>query len=108
MVRQGKTLFPAVEVRFLKVALMSKSSQPVDDSDETVVRTDVGSTTSVTITRGTGTRDQEKFTIKGKGRTAEEALDEFETQLEAIEDEFADRIRNLQPSLEDGDEADAQ
>ncbi len=69
-----------------------------------VERSDVGASMSVDITRGTGTRDQEKYSIKGKGKTAEDAIGEFEKQLEAIEDKFAQRIRNLQVEVETGDE----
>jgi hypothetical protein len=68
-----------------------------DDPDEVVERTDVGASIEATITRGTGTRDQEKWRIKGKGRDADEAIDEFETQLDQLEDDLADRVRSLQP-----------
>lgn len=70
-----------------------------------VERSDVGASMSVDITRGTGTRDQEKYSIKGKGKTAEDAIEEFEKQLEAIENEFAQRIRNLQVEVEAEDES---
>jgi len=65
-----------------------------------VERSDVGASMSVDITRGTGTRDQEKYSLKGKGKTAEDAIDEFEKQLEALEQRFAQRIRNLQIEVE--------
>jgi hypothetical protein len=76
----------------------STESNPEDTTH--VERSDVGASMSVDITRGTGTRDQEKYSIKGKGKNAEEAIKEFETQLEAIEQKFAQRIRNLQVEVE--------
>lgn len=89
------------------------NSQPEESSENSteatpetthVERSDVGASMSVDITRGTETRDQEKYSIKGKGKTAEDAIEEFEKQLEAIENEFAQRIRNLQVEVEAEDE----
>lgn len=73
------------------------------DPEDRVERTDVGASVEVAITRGTGTRDQEKYRIKGKGADAAQALDEFEEMLSAVEDEYAERIRALQP-VEEGDD----
>jgi hypothetical protein len=56
---------------------------------------------SVDITRGTGTRDQEKWKLKGKGRNAEEALGELETELDELEERLANRVRNIQPEVSD-------
>ena len=66
--------------------------------DETVARYDKGASITVDIKRGTGTRDQDAWTLKGKGPTAEDALDELETELEAVEERLADRVRALQPN----------
>lgn len=68
-----------------------------NDPTETVERFDTGASISVTLKRGTGTRDQDKWTIKGKGRTSGQALKEFDDQLQELEDELADRVRALQP-----------
>lgn len=76
-----------------------------EGADDVVARTDVGASLQVTLTRGNGTRDQEKWRIKGKGEDAERALEEFEAQLERVENELADRVRALQPCEEaDGGE----
>jgi len=73
---------------------------------ETVERYDTGASISVTLKRGTGTRDQDKWTIKGKGRTSGQALREFDKQLQEVEAELADRVRALQPNADEseGDE----
>jgi hypothetical protein len=71
-----------------------------EDADH-VVRTDEGASIETKIKRGTGTRDQEEFRLKGKGEDAEQALDEFETLLDAVEEDIADRVRNLQTVEED-------
>ena len=76
-----------------------------DSNDvERVERTDVGASLQVEFKRGTGTRDQDKWTIKGKGDTHEQAIEEFETQLEQVEAEFAQRVRDLQVTAEGDDE----
>lgn len=76
-----------------------------DEKEQKVQRSDVGASIEATIKRGTGTRDEDKFRIKGKGEDAEEALRNFETQLEAVENEFAERVRALQPeNVEEDDE----
>ena len=74
---------------------------PRREPDERVERTDVGASIEVAATRGTGTRDQEKWKIKGKGSTAGEALAEFEEVLEAYEAEYSDRVRAIQPEEAD-------
>lgn len=70
-------------------------------ADETVERYDTGASMSVDISRGTGTRDQEKWSLKGKGRDAEEAIEELETQLDAFEERLAERVRNIQPEVDE-------
>ncbi|MDB2283680.1 hypothetical protein PM038_00120 [Halorubrum ezzemoulense] len=69
-----------------------------------VQRTDVGASIAVEFKRGTGTRDQDKWTIKGKGETAAEAIKNFERELEEVEDEFAQRVRDLQVEVTEEDD----
>ena len=80
-----------------------------DDYDETHrhVNESIGASVSVDITRGTGTRDQEKWSLKGKGATAEAAIDELRTQLADVVGELddaalAEQTRAFQP--DGGDE----
>ena len=75
-----------------------------DDYDETHrhVNESIGASVSVDITRGTGTRDQEKWSLKGKGATAEAAIDELRTQLADVVGELddaalAEQTRAFQP-----------
>ena len=68
-----------------------------------VQRTDVGASIAVEFKRGTGTRDQDKWTIKGKGETAAEAIKNFEREIEEVEDEFAQRVRDLQVEVTEED-----
>lgn len=75
------------------------------EPDEIVERVDTGASLRSELTRGTGTRDQEKHRIYGKGADAAEALEEYEEMLEAVEEEYADRVRGLQP-VEEPDEDD--
>ena len=77
--------------------------------DELVEQISTGASMRSEITRGTGTRDQEKHVLKGKGENAEEAMMEYETMLQRLENEYAEQIRNLQPELEEeegGDDGD--
>jgi len=71
-----------------------------------IERTDVGASIEARLKRGTGTRDEDTLTIKGKGENAEEAAVEFEYLLEKYEGEYSDRCRNIQPTHED-DERDS-
>lgn len=84
------------DYKTLKTAYMSDT-----ESTETVERYDTGASMSVTLNRGTSTRDEDKWTLKGKGRNAQEAIGELETQLDELEAELADRVRNLQPEVGD-------
>jgi len=56
------------------------------------------------LKRGTGTRDEDQFTIKAKGETAEEAAAEFEYLLRKYEAEYSDRCRNIQPTYVDDEQ----
>ena len=78
----------------------SDESEPVRDPDDYEKgRADVqsvGTEIRATITRGNDTRDQDKFTIKGRGSNAQEAAEDFDQALsEAEERDFADRLREL-------------
>jgi len=75
-----------------------------EDDVERVERTDVGASLAVEFKRGTGTRDQDKWTVKGKGENAEEAIENFERELEEVEDEFAQRVRDLQVEVTEEDD----
>jgi len=46
---------------------------------EYVERSDVGVSLTLKLTRGTGTRDQDKITAKVKGKTLEDAREDMET-----------------------------
>lgn len=80
---------------------MVTGNSDTDEDVQHVERSDVGASIEVAATRGNGTRDQEKFKIKGKGATAAEALEEFETLLEQYEKEYSDRVRAIQPEEAD-------
>jgi hypothetical protein len=55
------------------------------------------------VKRGTGTRDQDELLIEGRGENAAEAADDFEEALQtAEENEWAERLRNIQPGETDG------
>lgn len=76
------------------------------DPDELVERIDTGASAQVEITRGTGTRDQEKWRLKGKGDDAEQALAELRRELRdvfPVEDDepLGEQVRNFQPELEE-------
>jgi len=64
-------------------------------------RSDVGVSLTVKLTRGTGTRDQDKITAKVKGKTLEDAREDMETLREYIHD-LAEDTRQIQPEEEDG------
>lgn len=53
--------------------------------------------------RGTGTRDQDELQIEARAETAEDARERFEAAMESVE-EYADRLRAIQPSEVDDNE----
>jgi len=56
---------------------------------------------SIDVTRGTGTRDQEKHKLKARGETPEEAAENLSDALAELEDrDVFERARNVG----DGDE----
>ena len=63
---------------------------------EYVERSDVGVSLTVKLTRGTGTRDQDKITAKVKAKTLEEAREDMETLRGYIHD-LAEDARQIQP-----------
>lgn len=65
-------------------------------STEYVERSDVGVSLTVKLTRGTGTRDQDKLTAKVKAKTLEEAREDMETLRVYIHD-LAEDARQIQP-----------
>lgn len=82
----------------------SGSEQAESDSEQAeqlVTRTDIGASIEAKMKRGEGTRDEDRVTIKGKGETAEEALDEFYTLLEQFEEDISSRLRNINPDRSD-------
>ncbi len=67
---------------------------------EYVERSDVGVSLTVKLTRGTGTRDQDKIVAKAKGKTLEDAREDMETLREYIHD-LAEDARQIQPEEEE-------
>lgn len=65
-------------------------------STEYVERSDIGVSLTVKLTRGTGTRDQDKLTAKVKAKTLEEAREDMETLRGYIHD-LAEDARQIQP-----------
>jgi hypothetical protein len=79
------------------------------DPDEIVENISTGASISVDITRGQGTRDQEKWKLKGKGESASVAIEELREQLEAVlgdldDSELGEQVRKFQPEMEDDEE----
>jgi len=83
-----------------------QEAQSQNDSEqltERVERTDVGVSVSCKLKRGTGTRDQDEIRAKVKAETVEKAkadLDDLKPYLQA----FAQEVREIQPSVEAGEE----
>jgi hypothetical protein len=75
----------------------SSTTQSQPDQIEHVERSDVGVSLTVQLTRGTGTRDQDKITAKVKAKTLEEARTDMET-LRAYIDDLAESTRQIQPA----------
>ena len=78
------------------------STEPSEQPSQTeyVERSDVGVSLTVKLTRGTGTRDQDKIVAKAKGKTLEDAREDMETLREYIHD-LAEDARQIQPDEED-------
>ena len=78
------------------------STEPSEQPSQTeyVERSDVGVSLTVKLTRGTGTRDQDKIVAKVKGKTLEDAREDMETLREYIH-ELAEDARQIQPAEAD-------
>jgi hypothetical protein len=78
-----------------------------NDDVERIERTDTGASVQVDVTRGTGTRNQEKWRLKGKGENATMALQELKRELKEVFGEpepgtpLAEQLRNFQPEVEE-------
>lgn len=67
---------------------------------EYIERSDVGVSLTVKLTRGTGTRDQDKIVAKVKSKTLTDAREDMETLREYIH-ELATDCRAIQPDQND-------
>ena len=78
------------------------STEPSEQPSQTeyVERSDVGVSLTVKLTRGTGTRDQDKIVAKAKGKTLEDAREDMEILREYIH-ELAEDARQIQPAEAD-------
>ena len=76
-----------------------QDSEPdaAQDTVEKVERTDFGCSMEARLDRGTGTRDQDRVTIKSKGETAAETIEEFYKLMSEYDTEISDRLRDIQP-----------
>jgi hypothetical protein len=85
---------------------VTDSSQSGDIETELVTQVDEGVRIRSSITRGTGTRDEDDHTIEIERHSVEEALEDLDKALDAFESEYLQRIRNLNPQRErdDGDD----
>ena len=79
-----------------------ESTEPSEQPSRTeyIERSDVGVSLTVKLTRGTGTRDQDKIVAKAKGKTLEDARKDMETLREYIHD-LAEDARQIQPEEAD-------
>ena len=84
---------------------VTDSDQPGDIETEVVTQVDEGVRIRSSITRGTGTRDEDDHTIEIERHSVEKALKDLDKALDAFESEYLQRIRNLNPQRErdDGD-----
>ena len=89
--RMSNSKHPATDVA------KSSTTQSQPDHTEFVERSDVGVSLTVQLTRGTGTRDQDKITAKVKAKTLEDARTDMET-LQAYIDDLAASTRQIQPA----------
>ena len=78
----------------------SSETREQPSQTEYVERSDVGVSLTVKLTRGTGTRDQDKIVAKAKGKTLEDAREDMEILQEYIHD-LAEDARQIQPAEAD-------
>jgi hypothetical protein len=75
------------------VLLLERDVHP----DDLVERYDSGARVRLNIQRGENPRDQEEWTIEGKGQDHEEARAEFDALFDRFRDRWADEARGFQP-----------
>jgi len=75
----------------------SEADQAADIETERVETVDEGVRIRSSITRGTGTRDEDDHTIEIERQSVDEALDDLDKALRAFESEFLQRVRDLDP-----------
>lgn len=67
------------------------------DEETYVERTDVGVSITTELKRGTGTRDQDKHTVKAKDYSLHGAVQKHTEALDYLEREVLDRTREMDP-----------
>jgi hypothetical protein len=76
------------------------TAQDADTESELVKQVDDGVRIRSSITRGSGTRDEDDHTIEIERKTVEEALQDYAKVLAVFENEYLQRVRNLDPQPE--------
>lgn len=84
------------------------SPDPEYDEETYVERTDVGVSITTELKRGTGTRDQDKHTVKAKDHSLHGAIEKHTQALDYLEEEVLDRSRQLDPQRQDQEGKDEQ
>lgn len=69
----------------------------LNDDEIEVEKTSTGVNISSEITRGTGTRDQERHKIKAKGEDFDDAREKHRKGVEYVEEEVLERTREWDP-----------
>lgn len=64
---------------------------------ERIQRYDAGASVKVKMSRGDSPRDQDQWTIEGKGETHMDAAQEFDALLEEYKNRWADDVREIDP-----------
>lgn len=75
--------------------MTDESTDENADPDERIERFDTGVSISVNMTRGTGTRDQEKIKGKVKAETLDEAREDMDGLKEDLSD-LAEYVREIE------------
>jgi len=76
------------------------------DEQTYVERTDVGVSITTELKRGTGTRDQDKHTVKAKDYSLHGAIEKHTQALDYLEREVLDRSRQCDPQRQDQEDED--
>jgi hypothetical protein len=74
------------------------------EADQLIERTDTGVSITTELKRGSGTRDQDKHTLKAKGHSLNDAIEKHQKGMAYLEAEVLDDARQMQPEIEEGDE----